>query len=161
MIIGLARLDDRLIHGQVALVWTKEANVSRIIVISDEVAKDSLRSTLLKQAAPPGIKASIVDVAKALRVFNNQKYAKDRVMFLFTTPLDVERVIEAGIPIDVLNIGGVSYKEGKKRLTKAVFLNEEEADSLKRLAKIGVELDVRVLVNDSKEDMIALINKNF
>ena len=60
-----------------------------------------------------------------------------------------------------LNIGGVSYKEGKKRLTKAVFLNQEEADSLKRLAANGVELDVRVFVNDSREDMIALINKHF
>lgn len=161
MIIGLARLDDRLIHGQVALVWTKEAKVNRIIVVSDEVAKDNLRSTLLKQAAPPGITASIVDIAKAVRVFNNPKYAMDRVMLLFTTPLDVERVIEAGIPLDVLNIGGVSYKEGKKKLTKAIFLNIEEANSLKRLADSGVVLDVRVLVNDSKENMIALINKNF
>ena len=121
MIIGLARLDDRLIHGQVALVWTKEANVGRIIVISDEVAKDNLRSTLLKQAAPPGVSASIVDVEKAVRVFNNPKYAKDRVMFLFTNPVDVERVIKAGIPLDSLNIGGVSDKEGKKKLTKAIF----------------------------------------
>ena len=161
MIIGLARLDDRLIHGQVALVWTKEASVSRIIVVSDKVAKDQLRSTLLKQAAPPGVSASIVDVEKAVRVFNNPKYAKDRVMFLFTNPVDVERVIKAGIPLDSLNIGGVSYKEGKKKLTKAVFLNQAEADSLKRLAENGVELDVRVVVNDPKEDMIALINKNF
>ena len=161
MIIGLARLDDRLIHGQVALVWTKEAKVDRIIVISDEVAKDTLRSTLLKQAAPPGITASIVDISKAVRVFNNPKYANDRVMLLFTTPLDVERVIEAGIPLETLNVGGVSYKEGKKGLTKAVFLSQEEADSLKRLDANGVDLDVRVLVNDSREDIIALINKNF
>ena len=161
MIIGLARLDDRLIHGQVALVWTKEANVSRIIVVSDEVAKDQLRSTLLKQAAPPGISASIVDVEKAVRVFNNPKYAKDRVMLLFTTPIDVERVIAAGIPLSSLNIGGVSFKEGKRKLTKAIFLNQAEADSLKRLATQGVELDVRVVVNDPREDMIALINKHF
>lgn len=161
MIIGLARLDDRLIHGQVALVWTKEANVSRIIVVSDEVAKDQLRSTLLKQAAPPGVSASIVDIEKAVRVFNNPKYARDRVMLLFTTPIDVERVIAAGIPLDALNIGGISYKEGKKKLTKAIFLNQAEANSLKRLAENGVELDVRVVVNDPKEDMIALINKNF
>src|SRR5687767_6601128 len=140
MIIGLARLDDRLIHGQVALVWTKEAKVTRIIVISDEVAKDSLRSTLLKQAAPPGVTSSIVDISKAVRVFNNPKYEKDRVMLLFTTPLDVERVIEAGIPLEKLNIGGVSFKKGKKKLTKAVFLNQEEADSLKRLESNGVEL---------------------
>jgi len=44
MKIGLARIDDRLIHGQVATRWTKETNVTRIIVVSDEVAADTVRS---------------------------------------------------------------------------------------------------------------------
>lgn len=52
MVIGLARIDDRLIHGQVATRWTKETNVSRIIVVSDEVAADTVRKTLLTQVAP-------------------------------------------------------------------------------------------------------------
>lgn len=158
MIIGLARVDDRLIHGQVATVWTKEANISRIIVISDEVAEDKLRTTLLKQVAPPGVKASVVDIEKSVRVFNNPKYADDRVMLLFTTPLDAERVIEAGIPIKKLNIGGISYKEGKVQLNKSNFVNKDEADSLRRLADQGVDLDVRGVVNDSREDMIQLLD---
>lgn len=62
MEIRLARIDDRLIHGQVATVWTKETQVERIIVISDDVAKDEVRKTLLTQVAPPGVKASVVDV---------------------------------------------------------------------------------------------------
>ncbi len=53
MKIGLARIDDRLIHGQVATRWTKETNVNRIIVVSDEVAADKMRKTLLTQVAPP------------------------------------------------------------------------------------------------------------
>src|SRR5690625_6259695 len=118
MIIGLARVDDRLIHGQVATVWTKEANISRIIVISDEVAEDKLRATLLKQVAPPGVKASVVDVEKSVRVFNNPKYADDRVMLLFTTPLDSERVIKAGNPINKLIIDGIYYQYGMFQFTE-------------------------------------------
>ena len=55
MDIRLARIDDRLIHGQVATVWSKQTGVERIIVISDEDAQDKLRKFLLKEAAPPGI----------------------------------------------------------------------------------------------------------
>uniref|UniRef100_UPI001F1511CA PTS mannose transporter subunit IIAB n=1 Tax=Enterobacter asburiae TaxID=61645 RepID=UPI001F1511CA len=67
MVIGLARIDDRLIHGQVATRWTKETNVRRIIVVSDEVAADTVRKTLLTQVAPPGVTAHVVDVADAPR----------------------------------------------------------------------------------------------
>ncbi len=97
MVIGLARIDDRLIHGQVATRWTKETNVSRIIVVSDEVAADTVRKTLLTQVAPPGVTAHVVDVAKMIRVYNNPKYAGERVMLLFTNPTDVERLVEGGV----------------------------------------------------------------
>lgn len=160
MIIGLARVDDRLIHGQVATVWTKEANVSRIIVVSDEVVKDNVRSTLLKQVAPPGVTASVIDVAKSARVFNNPKYAKDRVMLLFTTPIDAERAIEAGIPIKDLNIGGISYKEGSVQLNKSIFVTKEQADCLRRLNDNGVKLDPRGVVTDPRENLIGLLDQN-
>ncbi|MDI9742434.1 PTS sugar transporter subunit IIB, partial [Acinetobacter baumannii] len=66
---------DRLIHGQVATRRTKETNVTRIIVVSDEVAADTVRKTLLTQVAPPSVTAHVVDVAKMIRVYNNPKYA--------------------------------------------------------------------------------------
>lgn len=73
MVIGLARIDDRLIHGQVATRWTK-ANVTRIIVVSDEVAADTVRKTLLTPVYHSGVTAHVVDVAKMIRVYNNPKY---------------------------------------------------------------------------------------
>ena len=68
MEIRLARIDDRLIHGQVATAWAKQININRIIVVSDEVANDSLRKFLLQEAAPPGIKSNVVTVSRMLDV---------------------------------------------------------------------------------------------
>ncbi|VTR53045.1 EIIAB-Man [Serratia fonticola] len=120
MKICLARIDDRLIHGQVATRWTKETNVSRIIVVSDEVAADHVRKTLLTQVAPPGVTAHVVDVAKAIRVWNNPKYAGERVMLLFTNPTDVWRLVGEGVNITSVNIGGMAFRQGKTQVNNAV-----------------------------------------
>ncbi len=114
MVIGLARIDDRLIHGQVATRWTKETNVSRIIVVSDEVAADTVRKTLLTRCTS-GVTAHVVDVAKMIRVYNNPKYAGERVMLLFTNPTDVERLVEGGVKITSVNVGGMAFRQGKTR----------------------------------------------
>lgn len=159
MNIGLARIDDRLIHGQVATRWTKETNVSRIIVISDEVAADHVRKTLLTQVAPPGVTAHVVDVAKAIRVWNNPKYAGDRVMLLFTNPTDVWRLVEAGVDIKSVNIGGMAFRQGKTQVNNAVSVDEKDIEAFKKLNERGIELEVRKVSSDSRLKMMDLINK--
>lgn len=159
MIIKLARIDDRLIHGQVATVWTKETGVNRIIVVSDEVAADTVRKTLLTQVAPPGVKAHVVDVAKASRVYNNAKYATDKVMFLFTNPTDVLRVIEDGIDITSVNIGGMAFHEGKQMVTNAISVDETDIKAFNALNDKGIELEARKVAADSKVSMMTLLAK--
>lgn len=158
MIIALARIDDRLIHGQVTTVWAKGSNVDRIIIVSDEVYHDEIRTTLLKQAAPPGIKVNIVDVSKAAAVFDNPKYEKDRVFFLFTNPLEVVQLVEAGVPLKHLNIGGMQFRDGKIQINKAVFVTLEEAKAFEKLDELGVELDLRVLKSDPHADILEKIH---
>ncbi|EOL8999876.1 PTS mannose transporter subunit IIAB [Cronobacter sakazakii] len=159
MVIGLARIDDRLIHGQVATRWTKETNVSRIIVVSDEVAADNVRKTLLTQVAPPGVTAHVVDVAKMIRVYNNPKYAGERVMLLFTNPTDVERIVEGGVKITSVNIGGMAYRQGKTQVNNAVSVDEKDIEAFKKLNARGVELEVRKVSNDPRLKMMDLISK--
>lgn len=161
MKIGLARIDDRLIHGQVVTVWTKECNCQRIIVCNDEVAKDNLRKTLLTQVAPPGVKSHVVSLDKAVRVYNNPTYENDTVLLLFTNPTDVLRLVEAGVDIKSVNIGGMSFKEGKKQLTNAVSVNEEDVKAFRALHEKGIELEIRKVASDSKADIMHLIDKNF
>lgn len=159
MNIGLARIDDRLIHGQVATRWTKETNVTRIIVISDEVAADTVRKTLLTQVAPPGVTAHVVDVAKMIRVYNNPKYAGERVMLLFTNPTDVLRIVEEGVKITSVNIGGMAYRQGKTQVNNAVSVDEKDIEAFKKLNERNIELEVRKVSNDPKLKMMDLIAK--
>ncbi|MDN8599932.1 PTS mannose transporter subunit IIAB [Citrobacter enshiensis] len=159
MVIGLARIDDRLIHGQVATRWTKETNVTRIIVVSDEVAADNVRKTLLTQVAPPGVTAHVVDVEKMIRVYNNPKYAGNRVMLLFTNPTDVERIVEGGVKITSVNIGGMAFRQGKTQVNNAVSVDENDIVAFKKLNERGIELEVRKVSTDQKLKMMDLIAK--
>ena len=159
MQIGLARIDDRLIHGQVATRWTKETNVTRIIVVSDEVAADTVRKTLLTQVAPPGVTAHVVDVAKMIRVYNNPKYAGERVMLLFTNPTDVERIVEGGVKITSVNIGGMAFRQGKTQVNNAISVDEKDIEAFNKLNARGIELEARKVSTDQKLKMMDLIAK--
>ena len=159
MKIGLTRIDDRLIHGQVATRWTKETNVNRIIVVSDEVAKDHVRKTLLTQVAPPGVTAHVVDVDKMVRVWNNPKYGRDRVMLLFTNPTDVLRIVEQGVDIKTVNIGGMAFRQGKTQVNNAVSVDEQDIAAFRKLNERNIELEVRKVSSDPKLKMMDLIAK--
>ena len=161
MIINLARIDDRLIHGQVTTVWSKEANANRIIIVSKEVNNDEIRKTLVRQAAPPGIKVNVVDVEKAVRVFNNPKYDNDTVFYLFTNPGEVLELVESGVPLKKINIGGMSFKNGKTQITKAVSVNEEDVAAFRKLKALGVELDLRVVISDPQVDFEKKLSEHF
>ncbi|OKP05730.1 N-acetylgalactosamine-specific enzyme IIB component of PTS [Xenorhabdus eapokensis] len=159
MKIALARIDDRLIHGQVATRWTKETNVKRIIVVSDEVAQDTVRSTLLKQVAPPGVSAHVIDVAKCVRVYNNPKYANERVMLLFTNPTDVLRIVEGGVAIESVNIGGMAFRQGKTQINNAISVDKTDIEAFEKLNSRGIELEARKVASDSRLNMMDLLKK--
>ena len=96
----LARVDSRLLHGQVATTWTKTTNPTRIIVVSDSVAKDELRKNLIKEAAPSGVKAHVVPIDQMIKLAKDDKhFGGQRALLLFETPEDALRAIEGGVPI--------------------------------------------------------------
>lgn len=159
MEIRLSRIDDRLIHGQVATVWAKEAGAGRIIVVSQEVDNDQIRKTLVKQAAPPGIKVNIVNVEKAVKVYNNPKYAEETVFYLFTNPEEVLEMVDAGVPIKSINIGGMQFKAGRTQVTKAVSVDAGDAAAFRALVARNVELDLRVVATDAKGDFEAKLKE--
>ncbi|WP_276875964.1 mannose/fructose/sorbose PTS transporter subunit IIB [Anaerococcus hydrogenalis] len=159
MKIKLARIDDRLIHGQVATVWSRVSDVSRIIVVSDEVSNDKVRVMLLKQVAPTGITVSVVNIEKGKRVYDNKKYENDKVMLLFTNPTDVLRLVKLGVDIKSVNIGGMSYKEGKKQITKAISVDYEDIESFKELDQLGIELEIRPVPDDKKKNIMKILEE--
>lgn len=159
MIIKFSRIDDRLIHGQVTTVWSKEANAKRIIICNDEIFNNALRTTLLKQAAPPGIKVNVVSIEKAVSVYHNPAYADETVFFLFTNPTDVLRLVKQGVAIEKLNIGGMAYQEGKHQITKSVSVDQKDIEAFQELHAHHVALDLRVVSSDPSVNFIHKINQ--
>ncbi|WP_154908567.1 mannose/fructose/sorbose PTS transporter subunit IIB [Klebsiella michiganensis] len=154
MNITLARIDDRLIHGQVTTVWSKVANAQRIIICNDDVYNDDVRRTLLRQAAPPGMKVNVVNIEKAVAVYHNPQYQDETVFYLFTNPKDVLTMVQQGVKIATLNIGGMAWRPGKKQLTKAVSLDAADIDAFQQLDKLGVKLDLRVVASDPSVNIL-------
>src|SRR5471030_1785449 len=154
MEISFVRIDDRLIHGQVATVWTKDSGCNRIMAVSDEVAADDLRKQLVIQVSPPGIKAYVVTIEKAIEAYNNPKFDSFKTLFLFTNPTDVLRMVEGGVDIKSVNVGGMCYKAGDKQITNALCMNDVDIEAFKKLNELGIELEIRKLAKDTKIDMI-------
>lgn len=155
----LARIDTRLLHGQVATGWTKAVQPDRIIVVSDNVAKDDLRKRMIMEAAPPGVKAHVVPIKKMCEVAKDPRFGATKAMLLFETPQDALKAIEGGVDIKVLNVGSMAHSVGKVVASKTLALDADDVKTFEALKEHGVSFDVRKVPGDSKENMEAILNK--
>lgn len=155
--VRLARIDSRLLHGQVATAWTKSVQPNRIIVVSDGVAKDELRKTLLVQAAPVGVKVNVVPIQKLVDVWDDPRFASVKALLLFETPQDVAAAVKGGVKLDKVNIGSMSHSEGKRMVTNAVAVDDEDVKTLEYLRDQGITFDVRKVPSDQSKDIFDLL----
>lgn len=156
----LARIDSRLLHGQVATTWTKLSKPTRIIVVSDDVAKDELRKKMIKQAAPMGVKAHVVPIRKMIELAKDDKhFGGQRAMLLFENPQDVLRAVEGGVPLKTINVGSMAHSAGKVQPNKVLAFDQDDIDTFHKLKELGLEFDVRKVPSDSKEDMDEILKK--
>lgn len=155
----LARIDTRLLHGQVATTWTKTTNPNRIIAVSDNVAHDALRKQMIEQAAPPGVRANVTTIDKMIKVDKDPRFGNTRAMLLFETPQDALRAIEGGVSIKELNLGSMAHSEGKVVCTKAVSMGKDDVETFEKLQKLGVKIVVKKVPADSEEDFDEIMKK--
>ncbi|KAF1303224.1 PTS mannose transporter subunit IIAB [Enterococcus saccharolyticus] len=156
----LARIDTRLLHGQVATAWTKATQPTRIIVVSDAVAKDELRKKLIQQAAPPGVKAHVVPVEQMIKLAkDDQHFGGQRALLLFENPQDVLRAVEGGVPLDTINVGSMAHSPGKVQPNKVLAFGQDDIDTFKKLKEKGLKFDVRKVPNDGQGNMDEILRR--
>ena len=153
------RIDSRLIHGQVAGTWVPHIAPQTFIAASDNAAHDQLRKSLLLQVAPTSVKTNVLDIAKAGRVYNNPKYTGMKTMFVVESPVDVVRLLDEGVKINEVNVGGVTFKTGMVQLSDAVYASEEHLEAYRELIKRGVKLTVQQLPNHSPVDLEKILKQ--
>lgn len=162
--IKMLRIDDRLIHGQVAVVWSKNLNVSRIIVISDSISKNEIQKSALKMAAPENIKTFIQPVDEALKLLNDPRAAKLSILVVMNDPKEVRRVLEGLKPdakpetLDLANYGRiVGDLEGKHKITDTVYLTDDEIRIFKDLSSENFKFIYQPLPSDTAKALDDLI----
>lgn len=155
----LARIDSRLLHGQVATAWTKTTQPNRIIVVSDAVSKDELRKKLIEQAAPPGVKANVIPIRKLIEISKDPRFGGTKALLLFENPQDVLEAIEGGVEIPEVNIGSMAHSVGKVVVSKVLSMGPEDVEAFETMKAKGVQFDVRKVPNDSQANMAEIMKK--
>lgn len=156
MPIEFVRIDDRLIHGQVATTWTRDYNIEQILIINDNAKNDPVQHNVANFALPAGVKVVIFGVNQFADIMSKNEIKK-RTMLLFTNPLDIKFLVEKGLNIQKVNAGGMRFKDGRKRLSKAISVTEEEHAAFMYLIEKGIDINVQMVPKDPEIDYRSLI----
>ena len=148
MTIVHARVDERLIHGQVATVWTNTVGAQRIMVVNDAAVKDQLQIGALKMAKPAGVKLSILSKRKAIEKILAGNYDEEKVFLITKDIADMAALID---------VGNISQKEGSRAIKKSVALTDEDIQTVRRLTDNGVTITAQMIPSEPNEAILTFI----
>jgi len=143
--IVFIRIDDRLIHGQVVEGWVNYLKASYLLVADDAVASNTLQRSIMELAVPQGLKVMIGPVEEICRRLRTSVLDAERAILLFSNPADVLRAIKAGMECRSLNVGGMHFVPGKRKLMDVLAVNDSDLEALKEIAGKGIKIDVQTV----------------
>ncbi|MGN1344739.1 MAG: PTS sugar transporter subunit IIB [Traorella sp.] len=142
MILKL-RIDDRLLHGQVAYSWKAKLNYNAIVIVSDSAAKDELRRATIRMCCPDGVKLATRSVEDAIKLLKNDKLKSMKVFVVCPDPKTAYEVITQINEKPVINLGGMQKKEGTQLFSKAVYMSDEDKEYCDKLIEKGFNIEVQ------------------
>lgn len=149
MEIALARIDDRLIHGQVVTAWLRNiGKCDEILIADDSASTDKLIQQVLAMTKPPSMSLRVLSVADTIVDFREKAEDSRRVLLITRGPGAMLRLLEGGVEMDYINLGGMGAGPGRKLRTKAVSLNEEELETLRQIEGRGVKVEIKMVPSD-------------
>lgn len=147
--IALTRIDDRLIHGQVVTAWVKQTDANLILIVDEPLTQDVFMQKVLRSAAPSGITVRVLAPADAAAYLLEDAVPGEKIMLLVKLPQALEALIDIGVRLEVVILGGMGGKAGRMKLSKNVSASPEEVECLKRLVEKGSTVQFQ-LVPDEK-----------
>lgn len=145
--IVLTRIDDRLLHGQVIVSWIPFFNIEEIVIVDDEYASDDFMSSLIKEASPEHLNVNVLTIEESKK-FLESGDDKTRILILSRYIENIAKLIELGIKINKINIGGLGFHNGRKKFVNAIHLSDSEIELLKIISAKGIEVEIQMLPKD-------------
>lgn len=150
--IVLTRIDNRLIHGQVATQWCGTIGANLILVANDNVAGDKLRQSLMDMAAPNYATTRYWTLEKTISTIHKAS-ARQLIFIVCETPSDVLKLVEGGVPIKKVNIGNMHMAQGKRQVAGSVAVDDKDVAAFAKLRELGVELEIRRIPSENAENV--------
>lgn len=150
------RVDNRLVHGQVGMTWVNSIQANLVLVANDEVANDTVQQSLMDMVLPEGVQSRYFTIEKTISVIHKASPSQ-RIFLVVRTPQDILRLVEGGVPIKYVNIGNMHFSEGKKQISPTVSVDESDIETLRKLASLGIELDLRGVPSDRGQNILDLL----
>lgn len=138
--IKLARVDFRLMHGQVITNWVKQVSANHILVVDEELENNQFMAQVYLMAAPPGIKVNILSPERAVKNLVAGKFSKVSLLVLFKSVESAKETFDLGLSLDRLQIGGLGSGTGRVMISNQLSLDEKEALLLKEMGEKGVDI---------------------
>lgn len=144
--IVFARVDNRLVHGQVGMVWSNIAQANLIVVVDDEVAEDAFQQKLMQM--------TLSGSSLGIRFWSVEKTIKDiwkasdkqKIFIVTKTPQVMNTLIQNDIPIKSVNLGNMHSAPGKKLIAgNYIYADDQDMESINQMKEKGVEVSAQVL----------------
>jgi mannose/fructose/N-acetylgalactosamine-specific phosphotransferase system component IIB len=149
----LARIDDRLIHGQVVEGWVNFLKATCILVADDAVAANPLQRAIMEISAPEGLKVIIGKVEDICRRLLSSSLDGERAILLFSNPVDALRSLQAGLSYSSVNLGGLHFVPGKRKIMDVCAVNDADLEALKEILRRGVKIDIQTVPTEKPQPL--------
>lgn len=153
------RIDSRLIHGQVATMWTRNLNATRIMVVDDQIVKSKVQKATLKTAVPAGVHLSILTIKGAAKRITSGQYNGQRVFLIVKKPQVLYQLVNSSVKLPDINVGNMSMSQGARQVAKSVAVTSDDVVIFKKLADQGITLYHQMVPNDKQEEFMPMINE--
>lgn len=155
--IKLTRIDDRLVHGQIAFTWTPALGVDCLLIANDKVAKDEFLKMTLGLAKPANTRLLIKSLADAATFLNDEKSRNAKILLIVNSVKDAYAMTNQVDEIKSINFGGLRMINGTRLISKAVAVSDEDITLIKELLDKGIELELRQVPTEKKQLVESLI----
>ncbi|WP_125764295.1 PTS sugar transporter subunit IIB [Companilactobacillus hulinensis] len=157
MSIVAVRIDERLIHGQVANLWTTKLQASRIMVVDNDIIKNDIQKTALKLAKPAGVNLSILGVKKSSANILAGKYDSQKVFLVVKRPSILVSMMEEGVKFDTINVGNMSQKDTTQHLTQSINVTDDDYTAFHQLMDAGVNVTAQMVPGDNVKNFADIL----
>jgi PTS system mannose-specific IIB component len=158
MSLRLVRIDDRLIHGQVVAGWLRALGAQRIVIVDDATARDEFLREVLTLAAPQGVPVEVYDVAAGAARCIELAATPEPVIVLARSPRTILGLRQAGVPIQVVDLGGMGAGPGRRRIHKTISVSPDEIRELREIERLGTRVEIQIVVDDRPISLASVVS---